>query len=251
MFSNLIKPGPLVVSTAVHLVLIAVAVYSWQSSSQSKHVTPKYIEARLVKLKAAAPKEKPKARPKKVDLTKKQAPPKKVSKPASRVKALEKKKALDAEKKRKEAEQRMREQRRLAEKKREEDRQREAERQKKIQELEQAMRAEELAVADKVMENEAQSYRQAISQRIEQYWSRPPSATNSLRCELLIQLVPTGRVVSVSVVNSSGNPAFDRSAEQAVKKAEAFPEIKKMSPQVFEKYYRQLRLSFNPQDLRR
>ncbi len=124
------------------------------------------------------------------------------------------------------------------------------ERQLREQAMTQELEAEANRMAAVDQEQEAQSYVALIAERIEQNWSRPPSARNGMKCELLMQLVPTGRVVSVSVVKSSGNAAFDRSAEQAVKKIEQFVEIKDMPPEIFERYFRQLRLVFNPQDLR-
>ena len=66
----------------------------------------------------------------------------------------------------------------------------------------------------------------------------------------MIQLVPTGQVVSVMIVQSSGNGAFDRSAEQAVHKAGRFDKLKELPPRVFETYFRKLRLVFRPEDLR-
>src|SRR5690625_7468164 len=75
-----------------------------------------------------------------------------------------------------------------------------------------------------------QSYVSLIAQRIEQNWSRPPSARVGMRVELMIQLVPTGQVVDVSVVESSGNAAFDRSAEQAVTRVGRFTEVQDMPP---------------------
>ncbi len=119
-----------------------------------------------------------------------------------------------------------------------------------LEELEKALKEEERAAAEAQMEEEALSYMELVQQKVQNNWNRPPSARSGMQCELLIQLVPTGRVVGVSVVKSSGNAAFDRSAEQAVRKAEVFPELKEMSPDVFEKYYRQMKLLFNPQDMR-
>jgi TonB family C-terminal domain len=54
----------------------------------------------------------------------------------------------------------------------------------------------------------------------------------------------------VDVIKSSGDSLFDRSAVQAVKKAEQFPEVKEMPREVFERFYRELNLVFRPQDLR-
>ena len=96
----------------------------------------------------------------------------------------------------------------------------------------------------------ANSYSTVIRQRVAGNWSRPPSARRGMEAEVLIQLVPTGRVISVTVVKSSGNAAFDHSVEQAVRKAEGFPELKNLEPRVFEQYFRNLRLVFRPEDLR-
>ena len=67
---------------------------------------------------------------------------------------------------------------------------------------------------------------------------------------MLIQLIPTGEVVSVTLASSSGNAAFDRSAVVAVEKAGQFPELQKLDSRLFEKNFRRLRLKFKPEDLR-
>jgi TonB family protein len=89
-----------------------------------------------------------------------------------------------------------------------------------------------------------------IQRTVVNYWSRPPSARNGMEAELAIQLIPTGEVVSVTVIRSSGNSAFDRSAVNAVEKAGAFPELQKLPPGEFEKTFRRFRLLFKPEDLR-
>ena len=87
-------------------------------------------------------------------------------------------------------------------------------------------------------------------QTVVNYWSRPPSARNGMETLLSIQLIPTGEVVSVSVLKSSGNGAFDRSAINAVEKAGSFPELKNLPPREFERTFRRFRLLFRPEDLR-
>jgi len=89
-----------------------------------------------------------------------------------------------------------------------------------------------------------------IQQTVVNYWSRPPSARNGMEVELAIQLIPTGEVVSVTVIRSSGNTAFDRSAINAVQKAGAFPELQKLPSGEFETTFRRFRLLFKPEDLR-
>ncbi|MEK9996196.1 MAG: energy transducer TonB, partial [Halieaceae bacterium] len=77
-------------------------------------------------------------------------------------------------------------------------------------------------------------------------WTRPPSARNGMVSVLSIQLVPTGEVVGVSVLQSSGNSAFDRSAMNAVERAGRFPEVAKLEDRIFEANFRRFQLIFKP-----
>ncbi|MEE3110253.1 MAG: cell envelope integrity protein TolA, partial [Pseudomonadota bacterium] len=92
------------------------------------------------------------------------------------------------------------------------------------------------------------SYEADLMARIVAQWSRPPSARNGMSCDLRLALVPTGELVSVTLVRSSGNAAFDRSAELAVRRAAPFqvPE----DPAVFDAYFRSVTVTFSPNDLR-
>ena len=81
-------------------------------------------------------------------------------------------------------------------------------------------------------------------------WTRPPSARNGMVSILSIQLVPTGEVVGVSVLQSSGNTAFDRSAMTAVERTGRFPQVAKLDNQTFEANFRRFQLIFKPEDLR-
>ena len=134
-----------------------------------------------------------------------------------------------------------------------------AERQRRLDELaaaqfEEALAAEAQALAD-AADNAAaeadaaaaQSYRAGIHQAVVAQWSRPPSARREMEALLLVELVPTGEVVAVTVVKSSGNAAFDRSAEAAVRKVRRF-EVPEESAQ-FERYFRKFQLQFKPEDL--
>ena len=70
---------------------------------------------------------------------------------------------------------------------------------------------------------------------------------------LLIQLIPSGDVINASVLKSSGNDAFDRSAIDAVQRVGKFAYLKQLSdksPTVFESNFRRLQLDFTPEDLR-
>ena len=94
------------------------------------------------------------------------------------------------------------------------------------------------------------SYAASIRDTVESYWSAPPSARNGMEALLAIQLVPTGELVSVSVLRSSGSAAFDRSALNAVEKAAAFPELRNLPRREFERRFRRFQLLFRPETLR-
>ena len=117
-------------------------------------------------------------------------------------------------------------------------------------ELSQAMETEEQQQVAMTSDDIAASYAALIQQTVVNYWSRPPSARNGMEVLLALQLIPTGEVVSVTVVKSSGNTAFDRSAINAVQKAGQFPELKNLPSREFEKTFRRFRLLFRPEDLR-
>lgn len=92
-------------------------------------------------------------------------------------------------------------------------------------------------------------YQTLIKAAIQSKWSRPPSARNGMQAKLRIRLVPSGEVVSVNVMAGSGNDAFDRSAVNAVWLNERFAGLVGMEPRLFEEYFRELNLVFNPEDL--
>ena len=102
------------------------------------------------------------------------------------------------------------------------------------------------AEAPSVRDMVAATIRAAVINR----WTRPPSARNGMVSVLSIQLVPTGEVVGVSVLQSSGNSAFDRSAMNAVERAGRFPEVAELEDRVFEANFRRFQLIFKPEDLR-
>ncbi len=89
-----------------------------------------------------------------------------------------------------------------------------------------------------------------IQRAVVNRWTRPPSARNGMVSVLSIQLVPTGEVVGVGVLTTSGDVAFDRSAISAVERVGKFPEIAQLDSRVFETTFRRFQLIFRPEDLR-
>jgi len=157
------------------------------------------------------------------------------------------------------AEQRQAEQQRVAE----EQRQREAE-ERRQQEVaaEQERQRQEQAQAQALAQQEADSrelaetdaelvmaYSAVIHDLVQQYWSRPPSARNGMVVVLRIRMVPTGDILDVAIVQSSGDFAFDRAAESAVLKVNRFTELQGMDPRLFDRNFRTFLLTFRPQDL--
>jgi colicin import membrane protein len=144
----------------------------------------------------------------------------------------------------KEAEERQRQQAEAVERERQETNAREQQAQREAQ----ASAAEEQASAA----NQAvQSYTTIIYNAISSNWSVPPSARNGMTVQLKLSLVPTGEVINVEITKSSGDAAFDRSALQAVAKAERFPELQQMPSRLFETQFRTVFLTFRPEDLLR
>ncbi len=240
----------LIVSLALHLML-AVFLLGFSSSEPKKIVkkTPNFVKAELVKLtsspKKASEKQAAKKTVKIIDLTKKRKEKERLEQ--KRKADLKRKKDLAAKKERERKAAQEKKSKQLAEQQR-----LERERQDKLkeQELLAALKEEDDFLQAQSMNEMAQSYVAAMAERIENNWSRPPSARRGMECILSLQLVPSGEVVNVDLVKSSGNAAFDRSALQAVRKIDRFSELKGMDPQTFERHFRQLQLKFNPQDLR-
>jgi len=88
-----------------------------------------------------------------------------------------------------------------------------------------------------------------IQQIVQENWSRPPSARNGMRAILQIRMLPTGELVEATITQSSGDPAFDRSAENAVYRAAPFTELQQLPISIFNTNFRSLSLIFEPEDL--
>ena len=142
-------------------------------------------------------------------------------------------KRLAAEKKRKEAEARAR--KAAAEKVRKEaEAKRRAEEQRR-REIEAQRQAE-------IDARETDRYLVQIQQKINRSWVRPSGIGEGLSCRLRVRLAPGGTVIAVSVLESSGSGAFDRSASNAVLKADPLPVP---GGGLFEKF-RDINFVFNP-----
>lgn len=96
---------------------------------------------------------------------------------------------------------------------------------------------------------QVRTYQAGIYDLVRKNWSRPPSARNGMQARFVVELIPTGELLSVALLDSSGNAAFDRSAELAIRRAKRFsvPE----DNAVFEANFRRFYFLFRPEDLLR
>lgn len=142
----------------------------------------------------------------------------------------------------------------------EEKRQQDADDKAEREQAEQLRRDEELAAAMAEEERYQQalndeqsvaSYKDYIIDQVTRNWRRSPSARNGMVVLVTVHLLPTGAVDNVYISQSSGDDRFDQDAIRAVKRAERFPELQRMEPVLFDRYFRKINLKFRPEDLRR
>jgi len=93
-------------------------------------------------------------------------------------------------------------------------------------------------------QSEVSKYKGLIRSQITRNWIFPASYQKGMKCKILVRLIPSGDVVSVRVVQSSGNSAFDRSVEMAVNKASPLP-VPKSSSGLFD-HFREVEFVFDP-----
>lgn len=119
----------------------------------------------------------------------------------------------------------------------------EAERKRLEQALQAELEAEEAAAQAAADSSELNRFLAAIHNRVIQSYTILPGF-EGLSCTLRITLVPGGEVAGVQIVKSSGNPAFDRQAENAVRKAAPLPVPSE--PRLFQQM-RSINFVFDPQ----
>ena len=263
---------PTLFTAFLHLLVILTVLVGWQLTDTHRFrvETPQYVKAQLVTLKQKQ--KKPEAdtavplpamktvpAPSTEPVEEQPAPPVSAE---SKVEAIAKPIAeprpdpeIELQKKREQEQQRRQQIEQELEQELEQQRaqqqraQQQARQRQQQQALQRAMQEEEMMMQAEQDEMLADSYAASIKRTVEGYWSRPASARKNMQVELAIRLVPTGDVVGVEVIRSSGNTSFDRSAVLAVKKAGRFPELKDMPSTVFEEYFRSFTLVFKPEDL--
>ena len=161
-----------------------------------------------------------------------------------RLAEAEAKRKLEAEAKRKaEAEAKAEEAKRKAEAEAKRKAEEAAQRKAAEDALQQQLAAERAALEAARNADIISRYVGIIGQQVERNWIRPPTSQSGLSCVVRVQLVPGGDVVSVQVVQGSGDAAFDRSVEAAVYRAAPLP--LPPDPGLFESF-RTLQFRFAP-----
>lgn len=88
----------------------------------------------------------------------------------------------------------------------------------------------------------AAQYQDLIRQKVRRNWSEPASARPGDSCEVRVQQIPGGEVISAVALNCTGDAAFARSVETAVLRASPLP--LPSDPRLFE---RNLLFNFKPE----
>lgn len=226
---------PLLLALLLHAGVAATLAHGWERTPELPRVVqPKAIEAKLLvidKPAAKPPAKLPRATPAAPKpAAPKPAKPEPKPKPAPKPPPKPKPDAAAEEaRKRAEAEQRLR----------------------AIEEeaTRRALQDEAADIEQRLSEQAAMTYVQAIRRAISREWTRPPSARNGMVARLKLHLAPTGELLSVELVTSSGNVHYDRSVERAARKVRRF-EVPK-DRRLFEAEFRQFTILFRPEDLLR
>ncbi|GAB3336580.1 cell envelope integrity protein TolA [Chromohalobacter beijerinckii] len=146
-----------------------------------------------------------------------------------------------------------------AEKKRQEEAEAERKRQQELAEraaqannssLDSMISDEEQSIANAKQASEAANgFKNLVRRYVEQSWNVPSNASSELRAIVRIQLLPTGELVNATIIQSSGNSAFDHSVINAVEKAAPFRAMRELDASV-KGQFREFNLDFNPEDIR-
>lgn len=86
--------------------------------------------------------------------------------------------------------------------------------------LQQALQEE---MDQSLAQDEIEQYYGVIVKKIQQNWRRDYSEDSSLSCRIQVHLLPSGEVTDAKVIQSSGNPQFDRQAALAVLRSSPLP----------------------------
>ncbi len=260
---------PIVVSVVLHLAVAALFLWQWPTEHKVPEPVPQHMIANIVQEENQAVKqrqEKAEQERKRKALAEKRAAERKKQQLAEKKRQEQQAQKRLAEQKKREQEKALQEKKLAAQKAREKAAQEKAAKEKAEQqareraEQEKALQkqlAREQAEAERRAEQEAiQRAEQAaamkadavtqIRNKVQSVWRYPPAVRPDQEVGVHITLVPTGEVMDVRIIRSSGNAALDRSVEQAIRKASPLPVPRE--PRVFEQSFRNFTIKFRPEN---
>jgi colicin import membrane protein len=110
--------------------------------------------------------------------------------------------------------------------------------------------AQERQIKDLLARDQASARARALNQyvsriqaKVKSNWILPPDLQGNPEAVFLVSQLPTGDVLTVRIVKSSGNPAYDTAVERAILKSSPLP-----LPTAKEDFSRELKLTFRPKD---
>ena len=258
-----------VLSLLLHLLMLALLMINWNNDATIKRLPPVPISAALVPLpessSAAVEKQQAATAQRQAEARReaearrqaeaKQAEAKKrleeERQKALALKQAEEKKRQQLLREQEEARRRQKEQERLQREQRVRLEQEQRRREQEALEQAIALEQQEIENAQQLAGDQLEQARYAalIQSLTSQHWNRPPSARNNMMTEIRISLSPTGDVLEISMVKSSGSDEFDRSVIQAIRRAAPFSELKNLERRIFDQYFRRITFRFRPEDL--
>lgn len=237
---------PAIFAILLHVLVIGVLFGSYKWDSDSKPVGTTKVElvkavlvddtrvqAEMEKLQQLEKKKKIKEQTRKRQADKALANAKRKRRLEEKRLAEVKKKRLTAEKKHKQEQARLAKKQRdeakrkaAAEKKRRQEvakKKREQEKRRREKEMQRQLAAEETERKELEMQGEINRHIAIITAKVQRSWITPAFNVKGLKCIVRVNLIPSGDVVGVKIIQSSGNAVFDRSVETAVRKASPLP----------------------------
>jgi TonB family protein len=85
-----------------------------------------------------------------------------------------------------------------------------------------------------------------IVNMVESAWVKPKNIQDGLVCDLRLVVNRNGRIISVSLIKSSGNIRFDNSAMKAVNRVESFNFYNKIPNNLYADNFKKIVITFNP-----
>jgi len=97
-----------------------------------------------------------------------------------------------------------------------------------------------------LLQTDIEKYSYMIKRQVKENWKRPNNLNINLKTEIQLNLVPTGEILSATIIKGSGNRAFDESAMSAILKVKSFEGLT-MQMKLFDQHFRRFILIFTPE----